>query len=66
MTINDLPLTEYTRLIHRHTAELDRHIRESMESSLFLDLMLIHEAAGKAIERLEKLKPKPPLPEGYK
>ena len=66
MTLNDLTITECTRVIHRHEELLDRHIRDNMEGSLFLDLMLIQEAATKAMERLQSLRTPPPLPDGYK
>lgn len=56
MTINDPALTECTRLIHRHTRLLDEHVRDAMEGSLFLDLMLIQDAATKAMQRLNDIK----------
>lgn len=63
--LNDLALTECIRQIHRFEAHLDRHVRDYMESALFLDLMLLQEASKKAMERLIELKGKPPLPAAY-
>lgn len=56
MTLNDQTLTDCTRLIHRHEELLDRHMRDNAEASLFLDFMLIQEAAMKAMERMNDLK----------
>jgi hypothetical protein len=65
MTLNDQTITECTRIIHRHEELLDRHVRDDMEASLFLDFMLIRDAANKAMERLNEIKPKEQLPDGY-
>lgn len=64
--MNDLPLTECTRQLHNIALYIDKHVRDNMEGSLFLDFMLLKEIGEKGMARLSELKPKPPLPDGYR
>jgi hypothetical protein len=66
MTLNDSELTEYTRQLHKIALHIDRHVRDNLEGALFFDFMQLEELGKKGMHRLNVLKPKPPLPDGYK
>ena len=52
MTINNLPLNEQVREVHRAASRLDYLMREGKEHQLFLELLTIHRASEDAMQVL--------------
>jgi hypothetical protein len=57
-TINNLPLNEQIREIHRASSRLDYLTREGKEHPLFLELLRIHRASEDAMNVLNELQRK--------